>query len=40
MRQLKDEPKQVYEVGFIREKGMATARELQRSPEAGSSLLR
>jgi hypothetical protein len=27
-------------VGFIREKGKATAREVQWSPEAGSSLLR
>jgi hypothetical protein len=29
----------VYEVGFIREKGKATAREMQQSPEAGSSYL-
>jgi hypothetical protein len=36
MRQLNDEPKLIYKVGFIREKGKATARELQQSPEAGS----
>jgi hypothetical protein len=40
MRQLNDEPKPVYKVGFIREKGKATAREEQRSLEAGGSLLR
>jgi hypothetical protein len=40
VRQLNDEPKPVYKVGFIREKGKATAREAQWSPEAGSSLLR
>jgi hypothetical protein len=40
MRQLNDKPKPVYKVGFIREKGKAIARELQRSLEAGSSLLR
>jgi hypothetical protein len=40
MRQLIDEPKPVYKVGFIREKGKATAREVQRSLEAGSSLHR
>jgi hypothetical protein len=40
MRQLNDEPKPVYEVGFIRQKGKATARALQRSLEAGNSLLR
>jgi hypothetical protein len=40
VRQLNDEPKLVYKVGFIREKGKATAREVQCSPEAGSSLLR
>jgi hypothetical protein len=40
VRQLIDEPKLVYKVGFIREKGKATARELQWSPEAGSVLLR
>jgi hypothetical protein len=39
MRQLKDEPKPVYKVEFIREKGKATAREVQRSLEASSSLL-
>jgi hypothetical protein len=38
--QLNDEPRPVYKVGFIREKGKATARELQWSPEASSSLLR
>jgi hypothetical protein len=37
---MSDEPKLVYKVGFIREKGKATARELQRSPEAGGSLHR
>jgi hypothetical protein len=40
VRQLNDEPKLVYEVGFIREKGKATATEVQRSLKAGSSLLR
>jgi hypothetical protein len=40
VRQLNDGPKLVYKVGFIREKGKATAREVQQSPEAGSSLLR
>jgi hypothetical protein len=40
MRQLNDEPKLVYEVGFIRKKGKATAREVQRSPEAHGSLHR
>jgi hypothetical protein len=39
MRQLNDEPKQVYKVGFIREKGKARARALQWSPEAGNLLL-
>jgi hypothetical protein len=39
MRQLNDKPKPVYKVGFIREKGKATAKVLQRSPEAGGSLL-
>jgi hypothetical protein len=34
VRQL-NEPKLVYKVGFIREKGKATAREVQQSPEAG-----
>jgi hypothetical protein len=29
------EPNPVYKVGFIREKGKATAREVQRSPETG-----
>jgi hypothetical protein len=40
VRQLNDEPKPVYKVGFIREKGKATARELQWSLEAGGSLHR
>jgi hypothetical protein len=40
VRQLNDGPKLVYKVGFRREKGKATARALQRSPEAGSLLLR
>jgi hypothetical protein len=40
VRQLNDEPKPVYKVGFISEKGKATAREAKRSLEAGSSLLR
>jgi hypothetical protein len=40
MRQLNDEPKLVYNVGFIREKGKATAREVQRSPETSNWLLR
>jgi hypothetical protein len=35
-----DEPKPVYKVGFIREKGKAIAREVQQSPETGSTLLR
>jgi hypothetical protein len=39
MRQLNDEPKLVYKVGFIREEGKATAREVQQSPEAGGWLL-
>jgi hypothetical protein len=34
MRQLSDEPKPVYKVGFIREKGKATAREVQQSPKS------
>jgi hypothetical protein len=38
VRQLNDEPKPVYKVGFIREKGKATVRELQWSLEAGGSL--
>jgi hypothetical protein len=37
VRQLVDEPKLVYEVGFIREKGKATAREMQWSLETSSS---
>jgi hypothetical protein len=40
VKQLNDEPKLVYKVGFIREKGQAIAREAQQSPETGSSLLR
>jgi hypothetical protein len=40
LRQLIDEPKSVYNVGFIREKGKATAGAVQQSPETGSSLLR
>jgi hypothetical protein len=38
VRQLNDEPKPVYKVEFIREKGKAKAKVLQQSPEAGSSL--
>jgi hypothetical protein len=33
VRQLNDESKPVYKVGFIRERGKATAKILQRSPE-------
>jgi hypothetical protein len=40
VRQLNDKPKLGYKVGFIREKGKATAKVLQWSPEAGDSLLR
>jgi hypothetical protein len=40
VRQLDDELKPVYKVGFIREKGKATAREAQRSLEAGGLLHR
>jgi hypothetical protein len=40
VRQLTDGPKSVYKVGFIREKGKAAAREVQRSLETSSSLLR
>jgi hypothetical protein len=40
VRQLNDEPKPVYKVGFIREKEKATVRELQRSLEASGSLHR
>jgi hypothetical protein len=39
VRQLNDEPKLVYKVGFISDKGKATARALQGSPEASNSLL-
>jgi hypothetical protein len=40
VRQLNDEPKPVYKVRFIREKGKATAKVLQWSPETSNSLLR
>jgi hypothetical protein len=40
MRQLNDDSKAIYKVGFIREKGKATARELQQSPEVCGSLHR
>jgi hypothetical protein len=40
VRQLNDEPKLVYKVGFIREKGKATAREVQWSLETSNSLLK
>jgi hypothetical protein len=40
MRQLNNEPKPVYKIGFIREKGKGTARVLQWSPEASGSLHR
>jgi hypothetical protein len=40
LRQLNDESKLVHEVGLLREKGKATARAVQQSPEPGSSLLR
>jgi hypothetical protein len=40
MRQMNDEPKPLFKVGFIREKGKATARETQWSPEDSSLLLR
>jgi hypothetical protein len=40
MRQLNDELKPVYEVGFIREKGKATARAPQQSLETDNLLLR
>jgi hypothetical protein len=40
VRQLNAEPKLVYKVGFIREKGKAIATEVQWSPEASSSLNR
>jgi hypothetical protein len=33
VRQLNDESKPVYKVGFIRERGKATAKTLQRSPK-------
>jgi hypothetical protein len=40
VRQVNDEPMLVYKVGFIREKGKATAKVLQWSPEASGSLHR
>jgi hypothetical protein len=41
VRQLIDcEPKPVYEVGLIREKGKAAARAVQWSLETGGSVLR
>jgi hypothetical protein len=40
VRQLNDRAKPVYKMGFIREEGKATARELQRRLEAGGSLHR
>jgi hypothetical protein len=40
VRQLNDEPKQVHKVGFIREKGKATTRDVKWSREAGNSLHR
>jgi hypothetical protein len=40
VRQLIDEPKPIYEVGFIREKGKAMARAVQWSLETSSLLLR
>jgi hypothetical protein len=39
-RQLNGEPKAVYKVGLIREKGKAIAREVQWRPETSSLLLR
>jgi hypothetical protein len=35
-----NEPKPVHKVGFVREKGKATARAVQQSLETSSSLLR
>jgi hypothetical protein len=40
VRQLNEDPNLVYKVRFIREKGKATAREVQWSSETSSSLLR
>jgi hypothetical protein len=40
VRQLTDKPKLVFQVGFINEKGKATAKTVQQSPETGSYLLR
>jgi hypothetical protein len=40
VRQLNDEPKPVYKIVIISEKGKAIARVLQRSLEAGNSLFR
>jgi hypothetical protein len=38
VRQLNDEAKPVYKLGFIREKGKATVRELQQSWEAAAQV--
>jgi hypothetical protein len=40
MRQLIDEPKPVYKIGFIKEKEKTTVRAVQQSMETSSSLLR
>jgi hypothetical protein len=40
VRQLNDKPKPVYKVGFIREKGKAIVRALQRRSEASGWLHR
>jgi hypothetical protein len=40
VKKLNEDPKPVYKVGFIREKGKAAAKVLQWSPEAGDSLHR
>jgi hypothetical protein len=40
VRQLNDDPKPVYKIGFIGEKGKATAKILQWSPEASGLLHR
>jgi hypothetical protein len=40
VRQLSDEPKLVYEIGFIREKGKAIARAVQGHLDTGGLLLR
>jgi hypothetical protein len=39
VRQLNEEPKPVYKVGFIREKGKATFREVPQSPVLGPGIL-